>query len=202
MSRPKSDSKRKAILEATKRLIAERGVADTPTSAISKAAGVAEGSLFTYFSSKDELLNELYLEMRRDFDRNLPNNLQNGDPKTRLRSVWDTFVDLGVAEPSRLTVMRQIRATGKLLKESETPGKMVIETLNATREAIQGGTFRDASLEFLVLLLRAHAEATIEFIVAHPEHEAYSRELGFNLIWRGLTGRGESPPLNGKEGIQ
>lgn len=54
MSRPKSDGKRKAILEATKRLIAERGVAHTPTSAISKAAGIAEGSLFTYFSSKDE----------------------------------------------------------------------------------------------------------------------------------------------------
>ena len=189
MSRPKSENKRKAILEAAKQLIADRGVAETPTSAISKAAGIAEGSLFTYFSSKDELLNELYLEMRRDFDRSLANYPQSSDPKTRLRYVWDTFVNLGVAEPSRLTVMRQIRATGKLVKENETPGKMVIETLNATREAIQGGTFRDASVEFLVLLLRAHAEATIEFIVAHPEHEAYSKELGFNLIWRGLTGR-------------
>jgi AcrR family transcriptional regulator len=189
LSRPKSDTKRKAILEAAKSLIAERGVADTPTSAISKAAGVAEGSLFTYFSSKDELLNELYLEMRRDFDRNLTTYPQDSDAKTRLRYVWDTFLNLGVAEPSRLTIMRQIRATGKLLKENETPGKMVVETLNATREAIEGGTFRDASLEFLVLLLRAHAEATIEFIVAHPEHAAYSRELGFNLIWRGLTGR-------------
>jgi AcrR family transcriptional regulator len=188
LSRPKSDTKRKAILEAAKRLIAERGVANTPTSAISQAAGIAEGSLFTYFASKDELLNELYLEMRRDFDRHLTNYPKDGDPKRRLRHVWDTFVDLGVAEPSRLTVMRQIRATGKLLKENETPGKMVVETLNATREAIEGGAFRDASLEFLVLLLRAHAEATIEFIVAHPEHGSYSRELGFNLIWRGLTG--------------
>lgn len=188
MSRPKSDAKRKAILEAAKHLIAERGVAHTPTSAISKAAGVAEGSLFTYFSSKDELLNELYLEMRRDFDRNLTNYPLDGDAKARLRSVWDSFVNVGVAEPSRLTVMRQIRATGSLLKENETPGKMVVETLNATREAIQGGAFREASLEFLVLLLRAHAEATIEFIVAHPEQENHSRELGFNLIWRGLTG--------------
>jgi AcrR family transcriptional regulator len=188
LSRPKSDTKRKAILDAAKRLIAERGVANTPTSAISKAAGIAEGSLFTYFASKDELLNELYLDMRRDFDRNLTNYPQGGDPKTRLRHVWDAFVDLGVAEPSRLTVARQIRATGRLLKENETPGKMVVETISATREAIEGGTFREASLEFLVLLLRAHAEATVEFIVAHPEAEAYSRELGFNLIWRGLTG--------------
>jgi AcrR family transcriptional regulator len=188
LSRPKSDSKRTAILQAAKHLLAERGVAHTPTSAISKAAGIAEGSLFTYFSSKDELLNELYLEMRMDFDRKLTHYPHDGDAKTRLRCVWDAFIDLGVAEPSRLKVMRQIRATGKLLKDNELPGKMVVETLNATREAVQGAGFPGASLEFLVLLLRAHAEATIEFIVAHPEQEEYSRELGFNLIWRGLTG--------------
>jgi AcrR family transcriptional regulator len=186
LSRPRSDSKRKAILDAAKILIAERGVAHTPTSAISNAAGIAEGSLFTYFASKDELLNELYLEMREDFD--LTNYPRDGDTKTRLRCIWDTFIDLGVRQPARLTIMRQIRATGMLLKENETPGKMVVEVLDALRDATEGGQFRDGSLELLVLLLRAHAEATIEYIVAHPEMEASSRELGFNLIWRGLTG--------------
>jgi AcrR family transcriptional regulator len=188
MSRPKSDGKRKAILEAAKRVISERGVGYAPTSAISKAAGVAEGTLFTYFANKNELLNELYLEMRRDFDRSLTAYPYDADTRTRLRYVWDTFLNLGIEEPSRLTVLRQIRATGRLLKQNEQAGLMVIETLKATREAVDGGDFRNASLEFMVLLLRAHAEATIEFIVAHPELEAQSRELGFNLVWRGLTG--------------
>jgi len=118
MSRPKSDNKRKAILDAAQRVIAERGVGNSPTSAISKAAGVAEGSLFTYFANKDELLNELYLEMRRDFDRNLTSYPGDADTETRLRYVWDTFLNLGIAQPARLTVLRQIRATGKLLKEN------------------------------------------------------------------------------------
>jgi len=188
MSRPKSDRRRKAILDAAKQLIAERGVAHTPTSAISKAAGIAEGSLFTYFPSKDELLNALYLEMRRDFDRSLAKYPQNADARTRLKCIWDAFIDLGVAEPARLGVMRQIRSTGRLLKENEQPGKMVVEVLDAVRDVIQAGVFCGASVEFFVLLLRAHAEATIEYIVAHPEQESHSRELGFNLIWRGLTG--------------
>jgi AcrR family transcriptional regulator len=188
MSRPKSDGKRKAILDAAQRVITERGAANAPTSAISKAAGVAEGTLFTYFSTKDDLLNELYLEMRRDFDRNLTAYPHEADTKTRLRYVWDTFLNLGILQPSRLTVLRQIRATGRLLKENEQAGVMVLETLKATREAVDGGEFHDAPLEFMVLLLRAHAEATVEFITAHPELEAQSRELGFNLVWRGLTG--------------
>jgi len=188
MSRPKSDGKRQAILSAAQRVISERGVGNSPTSAISKAAGIAEGSLFTYFANKDELLNELYLEMRRDLDRNLTSYPFGADVRTRLRYVWDTFLDLGIAQPSRIPVLRQIRATGKLLRKNETAGVMIVETLKATREAVEGGEFRDAPVEFMVLLLRAHAEATVEFIIANPEQEAQSRELGFNLIWRGLTG--------------
>jgi AcrR family transcriptional regulator len=189
MSRPRSDGKRKAILDAALRVIADRGVAHAPTSAISRAAGVAEGSLFTYFANKDELLNELYLELRRDFDTALDGYPVQADTKTRLRYVWDTFLNLAISQPARLTVLRQIRSTGKLLKANEQPGTMVIEALRATQEAVEGGEFHEAPLEFMVLLLRAHAEATIEFILAHPELEAPSRELGFSLIWRGLTGR-------------
>jgi AcrR family transcriptional regulator len=189
MARPKSDNKRKAILDATLRIFAEHGIAHAPTSAISKAAGVAEGSLFTYFKTKDELMNELYREMRQDFDRALANYPYKADAQSRLRFMWDRFVDLGVAQPERLTVMRQLRASGNLLKENETPGLMILEALSAIREAIGCKAFNDVSLEFLVLQLRASAEATIEFVLAHPEQEAASRNLGFMLVWRGLTGQ-------------
>ena len=60
MSRPRSEQKRQAILDAAFRVFVERGVAASPTSAISKAAGVAEGTLFTYFKTKEELMHELY----------------------------------------------------------------------------------------------------------------------------------------------
>lgn len=188
MSRPKSDGKRQAILKAAFEVFAERGVQNGPTSAISKKAGVAEGSLFRYFKTKDDLLNELYLEMRREFDRELTEFPASADAKTRLRYIWDAFVDLGLRQPSRLTVIRQIRATGRLLKEREQAGQMVLETLRATQEAVETSPFRNAPVEFMVLLLRAHAEATIEFIAAHPEQERESRELGFDLVWRGLAG--------------
>lgn len=188
MSRPRSDGKRRAILEAALRVFAERGVGNTPTLAISEAAGVAEGSLFTYFKTKAELINELYREMRREFDLELIDFPRDADAQTRLRYIWDKFVSLGISQPQRLTVIRQIRASGKLLKENEQAGAMILETLGATRDAVTGGGLHEAPLEFMVLQLRAHAEATIEFILAHPEEEAECREMGFTLIWKGLTG--------------
>lgn len=65
MARPKSEDKRNAILDAATRLFAERGLAAAPTSEISNWAGVAEGTLFTYFRPKDDLINSLYRKIQR-----------------------------------------------------------------------------------------------------------------------------------------
>jgi len=45
-----------------------------------------------------------------------------------------------------------------------------------------------AAPEYLVLMFRAHAEATAEFIAAHRDMKFESRELGFRLVWRALVG--------------
>ena len=61
----KSEERRNAILSAATEVVAERGVGAT-TAAIAAAAAVGEGSLFTYFKNKDELLNLLYREIKLD----------------------------------------------------------------------------------------------------------------------------------------
>src|SRR5260370_31230796 len=65
MPRPKSDEKRSAILEAATRIIVAQGLS-APTAGIAKEAGVANGSLFTYFETKTDLFNQLYLELKTE----------------------------------------------------------------------------------------------------------------------------------------
>jgi AcrR family transcriptional regulator len=189
MSRPKSEDKRRAILEAAVRLFSEKGIADAPTSAISRAAGVAEGTLFTYFKTKNDLMNELYFELRREFSESMTDFPHKGDARTRLRYVWDKYLDLGKVQPERLRVQAQLRASGRLFKENEKPAFVFFAVLNATHEAVRINELRDAPPEYLVLAMRAHAEATIEFINVHPEHEATCREKGFRMLWKGLTAK-------------
>jgi AcrR family transcriptional regulator len=189
VARPKSNHKRQAILNSAMDLFAERGIAHAPTAAISSAAGIAEGTLFTYFKTKDELLNELYRELRKEIDREMADFPFTADARTRLRFVWDRFLALALKHPKRLKVQQQLRSSGKLLKEAEVPNMTILELLHITREGAQLGGLQNASAEYLVLMFRAQAEATVEFIVAHPEMEAESRELGFKLVWRALTGR-------------
>jgi AcrR family transcriptional regulator len=187
LARPKSDDKRKAILDAALRVFAEHGIADAPTSAISKAAGVSEGSLFTYFKTKNDLMNAVYLHLRMEFSHYLTDFPYRGDARTRLRYIWDKYLELGALQPGRLKVLAQLRASGKLFKENEPPAVAILEVLNASREAA-GGELRNAPPEYLVLMVRAQAEATIEYSNANPESRADCREWGFRMLWHGLAG--------------
>jgi len=189
LARPKSDKKRQAILDAAVELFAERGIAHAPTSAISSSAGVAEGTLFTYFKTKDELLNELYREMRKEIDREMADYPFSADVRTRLRFVWDRFLDLAEKYPKRLKVQQQLRSSGRLLKGAEAPNMVIKELLRASKEGADAGGLKGVSPEYLVLMFRAQAEATAEFIAAHREMKVDSRELGFKLVWRALSGQ-------------
>lgn len=193
LARPRSDKKRQAILDAAVELFADRGIGHAPTSAISSSAGVAEGTLFTYFKTKDELLNELYREMRKEIDREMADFPFSADTRTRLRFVWDRFLDMAEKYPKRLKVQQQLRSSGRLLKDAEAPNMVITELLRTSREGAELGGLNGASPEYLVLMFRAQAEATAAFIAANRGKKAESRELGFRLVWRALVGQDFGP---------
>ena len=96
MARPKSEDKRNAILEAATRLFAERGLSAAPTSEISNWAGVAEGTLFTYFRTKDDLINALYRDIKLELaDAMMSDFPRKKNVRTRLQHVWDRYVKWG-----------------------------------------------------------------------------------------------------------
>ncbi|WP_018478269.1 TetR/AcrR family transcriptional regulator [Pontibacter roseus] len=57
--------KKRAILESTLELVQEHGFHGTPMSLVAKKAGVAAGTIYHYFESKDKLLCELFGYVRR-----------------------------------------------------------------------------------------------------------------------------------------
>src|SRR6476660_5448470 len=56
----RTGDKRERILEAAVRVFAQQGFYATRVSEVAKAAGVADGTIYLYFKSKDELLVSLF----------------------------------------------------------------------------------------------------------------------------------------------
>src|ERR1700691_6252763 len=119
MARPLSEEKRTAILEATAEVVAMLGVS-APTAKIAKSAGVAEGTLFTYFANKDELLNRLYLELKID----LRNAMMTGYPAgkslfDRSHHVWNRYIGWGSTHPLKRRAVRQLAVSDRITEESK-----------------------------------------------------------------------------------
>ena len=58
-------SKKEQILTSALELFVTLGFHGTSTSAIAKNAGISNGILFHYFKTKEELITELYIEIKK-----------------------------------------------------------------------------------------------------------------------------------------
>jgi len=190
VARPKSEDKRNAILGAATRVFAERGLTAAPTSEISKQAGVAEGTLFTYFKTKDDLINALYREIKLE----LADAMMSGFPRkqsvrARLRHVWDGYVNWGVANREKRSVLAQLQVSGMLSKESIEAGSApFVEMQNTIRDAIERHILRaDLPIELISKTIAALAEATMDLIVLKPDMTNKYRNSGFEIYWAGIA---------------
>jgi AcrR family transcriptional regulator len=190
MARPRSEDKRNAILSAATRVFAERGLADAPTSEISKQAGVAEGTLFTYFKTKDDLINSLYREIKLELaDAMMSDFPRKKGIRAKLEQVWTGYVNWGVANPEERKVISQLQVSDILTQASRDAGMAPFAELKTmTREAIEQRILRDdVPLDLISKALGALAEATMDLIRANPSSADKYRTGGFELYWSAVT---------------
>ena len=190
MARPRSEDKRNAILDAATRLFAERGLTAAPTSEISQLAGVAEGTLFTYFKTKDDLINALYREVKLELaDAMMSDFPRKKNIRTKLRHVWDRYVNWGIANPRQRKVLAQLTVSEVLTKESRDAGSApFVEFQAMIRDAIEQRVFRnDVPVELISKSLAALVEATIDLTESNRAKAKQYRDSGFQMFWAGIT---------------
>jgi AcrR family transcriptional regulator len=188
MARPKSEDKRNAILAAATQVIAEQGLG-APTARIAKVAGVAEGTLFTYFESKDALLNELYLDIKSD----MREVMMTAYPKAasiqdRARYVWQKYVDWGVAFPHKRRAVAQLAVSDRLSESTRVAGMQAFADVNEMMQAsIASGVLRDHPPAFAAAIMGALADTTMEFIAREPAQAERYRDAGFEAFWNAVS---------------
>jgi len=185
MARPKSDDKREAILEAAIRVIAAQGLS-APTAAIAKEAGVANGSLFTYFETKAELLNALYVALKTEMaDAALDGLSPSADPKAALRHLWSGWLAWSAERPDRRRALTLLGTSDEITALSRKSATAAMTPIGALiKRCTAGGPMRSAETGFVAALMNATAEATIDFIVSDPKNAARYSTDGFNALWR------------------
>ncbi|MDL2057371.1 TetR/AcrR family transcriptional regulator [Limosilactobacillus reuteri] len=89
LANAKMPAGKKKVLTTALKLFANNGVHATTTAKIAKQAGVSEGTIYKYFSSKDDLLAKLLQPILMEIKNNFFSNL---DDKTNLPSLISFIV--------------------------------------------------------------------------------------------------------------
>ena len=102
------NDKRTAILKATLTLISERGFYNTPMSLIANTSGVSAGVIYHYFSSKEELINQLYHEIKLDIiQAMLASYSEELSLHERFLGIWANYVRYSLNYPAKGSFIEQ-----------------------------------------------------------------------------------------------
>jgi TetR/AcrR family fatty acid metabolism transcriptional regulator len=138
--------KRERILDAAVRVFAQEGFYNAKVSQIAHAAGIADGTIYLYFKSKDDLLISLFEDRMERINANLREALASeASAPARLRRVVRLHLELIESNRHMAEVICvELRQSSKFIKEYANPkfGEFLRLIANAVAEGQARGELR------------------------------------------------------------
>ena len=124
MRRTKEDAEktRRAILDASVKLFAEKGVAETSLEEIGRLANVTRGAIYWHFKNKIEIFDELHKQLYQPLSGMILNDMEvdHPDPLQQIKELSIALlIDVARNEPKRQAIMlflMKANYTGELEK--------------------------------------------------------------------------------------
>jgi AcrR family transcriptional regulator len=188
MPRPRSHDKRRAILEAATRAIVTHGLS-APTAGIAKEAGIPNGSLFTYFETKADLFNQLYLELKTEMASAA---MKDFPEKAKLRDqafhVWRNWMEFAVSFPEKRRTLAQLGVSEEITSATRVAAHKTMTGLADLMEQIRAkGPLRNVTMGFVGAIMNSLAEATMDFMIQDKANARKHCKIGFEACWRAMT---------------
>jgi len=144
--RPAVADKREAILRAATRVFARNGYFNSKVADIAHAAGVADGTVYLYFKSKEEILHSIF---DRSMDEAIADARQRlkklNDPREKLRRIALLHLErLGADRDLAVVFQVELRGSTKFMEEFSAAGFAEYLALIRTtfEEGQRAGVFR------------------------------------------------------------
>jgi AcrR family transcriptional regulator len=186
----KHSDKRKAIMDASLKLFCTKCFQDTTTSSISNEAKVATGTLFLYFESKEELVNELYLECKSEFASYVEGGVWDKPSfKTRLKHIWERGTEWCLQNPEKMQFMTQFSCSPYITKLTREKAVGYLTLMNDVIEkAIANKEVTTSSVELMSRMIGGYFHNARLFLLDnnHNRNLKKWKEEIFDWIWKGI----------------
>src|SRR5258707_12380372 len=127
------------ILDAAVEVIAERGYFSSPVSAIAKRAGVADGTIYLYFKSKDDVLRTAIDETVKKFHRQVEGEFKTlKGPREQLEYIAQVHLESHAVNRNMAILMQtEVRQSARFI--AEFSHHHLVKYIQVVREVVRRG---------------------------------------------------------------
>lgn len=185
-----STQKREKIIKTAMRLFVEKGIQGTPTSLIAKEAGVATGTLFHHFKTKEDLVHELYHSI---FDSIIAlQEVQFDEGGTiieRLHQAWKIDLEWGMQHTEYVHFLERYSI---YYYASESAAKEFYERFSLCsqifHDAIDAGAVKVNSFDYMQEHYTWNMRMNMMYFINNPkQYTAKNITETFEIYWKGIS---------------
>ncbi|GHA56197.1 TetR/AcrR family transcriptional regulator [Pontibacter akesuensis] len=184
--------KRDQIVAAALKLFCQKGFQNTSTAAISKEAGVATGTLFLYFKSKEELINALYSETKNAMAAYVQEDLPAAAAalETQLLHCWRRAAEWALEHPFHYRFSAMFSNSPfitKLTRDEAASSFLFMQDI--IEKGIKQGNLAGMDKNLFISLFSGQLHATITFVENQQSSSNHKEvlEQTFHFFMKGVA---------------
>jgi len=187
--KPRDEQKIQQIYAATLKGVQERGLAGVTMSEIAREAGIATGTLYIYFTSKEDLINALYSECRKSSAGVFFRGYSEQEPfKPGFRKIYFNIVRHRVDHFGEAIFMEQCYHSPFLSEATREESRKIMDPLYSLMER---GKREQLVKDLDIKLLLLYMVGTINEVVKQYHYSGkkitrQTTESIFKLCWDGI----------------
>lgn len=191
--RPLDPIKENAIIQAVFTIAGTYGLAGITTARISKEAGIGLGSLYTYFKTKEELIQEAYFRVEHVLTQKMYEGFDSTAPiKISLRSIYFNTLKYRLKHYNETIFIDQYIQSNyvqlnleKQLRDFEFQHKPLYNLIEkGQKEGILVGLPSFTLINFINGAIRSTTNGMVQKLIP-LKREAI--EGGFRMMWKGIS---------------
>lgn len=178
--------KKEQIILAAMRLLTERGVQATPMSAIAKEANTGMGTIYNYFETKEDLINAIYLYIKRS-EIHLVAKALDGEVslKARFFSFYTAFINFYFKFPESFAFMDQFHSSPIITGSTREAGKQdFLPVISLIQQGQMDGIIKSMELDALLHFLSGTITTYVRWMQASgKEGNQVLLDQQLRLVW-------------------
>ena len=185
-------NKKYKLLDSALTLFVNQGIDATSTASIAKHAGVANGTLFHHFSSKDVLVLTLYKMIKQEFITQIEAfEFDEINFKRQVKLIWEQGIDWAITNADKQQFCLQVSQYHQLSGQVKT--QALTEALYFLPALIKFGQQHNIIANYPLDLMvdNAHGQfiSSTQYLTNNPDliSDSIHRDAIFEMFWKSFS---------------